>query len=99
MAHGLDDIVSELLLETPDVTVHEGREYERKGIVFAARPERDAVELRLGPDIAEAALRTEGTQPSSRGDDWVTLRTSDWSSVRDRLEAWYRVAWRLAGKR
>ena len=86
-----------LLVETPDVK-ETGGEYTRDGVVFAARPAPDTVEMRLGPDIAQAALNTGHTWPSSRGQEWVRLETTDWSAAHDRLEAWYRVAWRLAGK-
>ncbi len=94
----LDETLTELIAETPDVT-ESGGEYARAAVVFAARPAPNAVELRLGPDIAEAALNTPHTAPSPRGPDWVRLETNDWSAAHDRLEAWYRVAWRLAVKR
>ena len=94
----LDELLRDLLVETPDVTEKRG-EYSRDGVVFAARPTPNAVEVRLGADIAQAAMNTGHTGPSPRGDDWVRLETPDWSAAHDRLEAWYRVAWRLAGKR
>jgi hypothetical protein len=93
-----DDAMEALLAETRDVKVR-GREYERGGVVFAARPTEDAIELKLGAEIADAAIRTPGTTISSRGSDWILLRPGKWSDALDRLEAWYRVAWRLAGKR
>ena len=94
----LDDILASLLDETSDVTVH-GGEYTRNGTLFAAHPDPNIVELRLGNEIAEAAMRTADTASSPRGDDWVRLSAKDWSSARDRLEAWFRVAWRFAGER
>ena len=94
----LDELLRELLTETPDVTEKRG-EYSRDGIVFAAQPAPNAVEVRLGPDIAQAALNTPHTGLSSRGEGWVRLETTDWSAAHDRLEAWYRVAWRFAGQR
>ena len=94
----LDELLRELIAETPDVTEKRG-EYSRDGVLFAANPAPDVVEVRLGPDIAQAAMNTGNTGPSSRGQDWVRLATNDWSAAHDRLEAWYRVAWRLAGKR
>ena len=54
-------------------------------------------ELRLGNEITEAALRTPDTRPSTRGSAWVRFAPSDWDDMAfDRLEAWFRVAWRLA---
>ena len=93
----LDQLLGELLDDTPDVTVR-GTEHSRKGVVFAARPDANSVELRLGPDIAEAALHTPHTVTSPRGEEWVRLSTTNWGDANDRLEAWYRVAWRLAAK-
>ena len=93
----LDDLLAELVTETPDVKQKSG-EFSRNGVVFAARLEPKAIELRLGPEIADAAMRTPHTGPSSRGEDWIRLEAADWADANDRLEAWYRVAWRLAGK-
>ena len=87
-----------LLAETPDVKMTHDSEYARGGVLFAARHGDSAVELRLGPEIAEAALRTPHSSPSSRGEDWILLEPADWAEASDRLEAWYRVAWRIAGK-
>ena len=92
-----DDLLESLRAETPDVKVR-GNEFERNGVVFAARPDAKTVELRLGPDIADAAINTPGTHPSSRGGDWVALKPDNWADADDRLEAWYRVAWRMAAK-
>jgi hypothetical protein len=49
--------------------------------------------------VADAALRTPDTRPSERGDEWVTFAAADWNDllVRDRLMAWFRLAWRAAG--
>jgi hypothetical protein len=95
----LDELMAKLVAETPDVRVNRDAEYARAGIVFAALPATAAVELRLGPEIAEAALRTPHTSTSPRGEDWISLKPVDWGEASDRLEAWYRVAWRLAAKR
>jgi len=92
-----DDILESLMAETPDVKVR-GNEFERNGVAFVARPDANTVELRLGAEIADAARATPGTHASSRGDDWVTLKPDNWADADDRLEAWYRVAWRMAGK-
>jgi hypothetical protein len=92
------DLLAKLLDETPDIEIAVDREFARGGTTFAARPAADVIELRLGPEIAEAARRTPDTHPSQRGDDWVRFAPRDWDKhAADRLEAWFRVAWRLAG--
>jgi hypothetical protein len=75
-------------------------EFSRAGVVFAARIGVDAIELRLGPEIAEAATRTPDTFLSSRGAGWVRFAPRVWDEhAFDRLEAWFRVAWRFAAPR
>lgn len=71
-------------------------EYLRAGSPFAVL--RGAtIELRLRPDIAEAALRTPGTAPSARGPDWITFHpNSDAPQDADRLRAWLTIGWRTA---
>lgn len=72
-------------------------EYTNTGNVFAVS-DSGGVELRLLADIAEAARRTPDTSESARGDDWVRFTPREWDDhARDRLEAWFRVAWRFAG--
>jgi hypothetical protein len=73
-------------------------EYTRGGVVFAASDD-DAVELRLNPEVADAARRTPDTSVSSRGFEWVRFapRTLD-GHAHDRLEAWFLSAWRAASK-
>ena len=93
----LSDVLDSLLEEAGDVTTHGDREYSRDRVVFAARPEEDVMELRLGEEIGEAAMRTPDTGASSRGPAWVRFAPADWDDMAfDRLEAWFRVAWRLA---
>ena len=71
-------------------------DYARGGQPFAVR-DGEAIELRLLAEIAEAAQRTPSTSASSRGDDWVRFAPSEWDDhARNRLEAWFRVAWRFA---
>ena len=72
-------------------------EYDRAGIVFAAR-EAGRLSFRLRADIAEHALRTPETSTSTRGREWVTLASeaTDTFTV-DRATAWFESAWRLAG--
>ena len=57
----------------------------------------DAASFRLSPAVAEAAIRTPDTSPSSRGRGWVTLRPAvlDGHAV-DRATAWFESAWRVA---
>ena len=93
----LGDLLAELLDETPEVTTSATREYAHNGVAFAHRTSEDAIDLRLGDEIGEAALRTPDTQPSSRGKDWVAFAPKAWDSMAvDRLRAWFRIAWRLA---
>jgi hypothetical protein len=93
----LGDLLAELLDETPDVEVSATREYAHNGVAFAHRTGEEAIDLRLGPEIAQAALRTPDTHPSSRGPDWVSFAPKAWDDLAvDRLRAWFRVAWRFA---
>jgi hypothetical protein len=95
----LSDVLDSLLDEAGDVTTPSEREFARDDVVFAARPENDVFELHLGDEIAEAAMRTPDTGPSSRGPAWVRFSPPYWDDMAfDRLEAWFRVAWRLADK-
>ena len=96
----LGDVLAALLDEVDDVETPADREYARDGVVFATRPEEDVIEIRLGDEIGEAALRTPDTQPSSRGPAWVRFAPPHWDEhAFDRLEAWFRVAWRMADGR
>lgn len=93
----LGDVLAALLDEVDNVEVAADREYARDGVVFAARPADDAMELRLGQEIGEAALRTPDTRSSGRGPAWVLFAPAEWDEhAFDRLEAWFRVAWRMA---
>ena len=92
----LGDLLAELLDETPDVSLSATREYSHNGRAFAHRTAEETIDLRLGSEIREAALRTPDTHPSSRGSDWVSFTPKDWDDMAaDRLRAWFRVAWRL----
>jgi hypothetical protein len=95
----LDGLLAALIDEAEDVeTVGEG-ELARSGVGFAAKASPEAVEIRLGQEIAEAARRTPDTRPSARGDAWVVFSPKEWDEhAADRLEAWFRVAWRMAGE-
>ncbi|MEX2547375.1 MAG: hypothetical protein WD830_06245 [Chloroflexota bacterium] len=102
MTDELIDLVEGLAAEAGDVTPKQtptATEYLRNGRAFAA-VDRTAVELRLMPDIAEAAMRTPSAGPSARGDEWLSFAPPEWDQhATDRLEAWFRVAWRLAEPR
>ena len=93
-------LLDELAAETADMKVEaraDGVSYSRAGGVFAVRSTANAVELRLGAEIGEAAQRTPATTASERGPDWVRFEPTTWDGhALDRLEAWFRVAWRLA---
>ena len=93
----LGDILAELLDEADDIQTLATREYARDGVAFAQRTDEEVMEIRLGAEIAEAAMRTPDTQPSSRGADWVRFAPKTWDDhARDRFAAWFRVAWRMA---
>lgn len=94
------DVLDALLDEAGDVETPTDREYARNGVVFVARPSEDVFELCLGEEIGEAAMRTPDTGPSSRGPAWVRFAPTVWDDLAfDRLEAWFRVAWRMAAVR
>jgi len=96
----LEDRLAELAGEAADVRTTDKHEYSRSGTVFAFNPSAGVVELRLGPEISEAATRTADTTASSRGDAWIRFAPRAWDDhARDRLDAWFRVAWRLAERR
>jgi len=96
----LSDVLDALLDEAGDVETPIDREYARDGVTFAARPAEDVVEFRLGSEIAEAAKRTPDTADSGRGLAWVRFAPPAWDEMAfDRLEAWFRVAWRMAASR
>lgn len=79
------------------------RRSDRSATVFerADRPfavlDGGALEVRLDPTIATAALRTPDTDASPRGHGWVTFSPSvlDQMAV-DRAAAWLEYAWRHA---
>jgi hypothetical protein len=56
-----------------------------------------AVELRLRPAVAGAALRTPDTAASTRGPGWVRFEPPILDAfARDRASAWLESAWRFA---
>jgi hypothetical protein len=95
----LGDVIAALLDEAGDIEAPISREYAREGVAFFARPAENEVEIRLGDEIAEAALRTPDTTASPRGPAWVRFAPPTWDEFAfDRVEAWFRVAWRMAAK-
>jgi hypothetical protein len=83
---GLDDVHD---APGPDGTV-----YTRSGRPFAWIS-LSALEVRLEPFVAQAALRTPDTTASTRGPEWVrfTPRALDRFAA-DRATAWIEHAWR-----
>jgi hypothetical protein len=85
-------------LDDVDVTADGGRTVYRRGEVEIARADRVAFEVRLPPDIAEAAARTPDTEAVAGQPGWIRFTPrSDERHVADRAEAWFRTAWRHAG--
>ncbi len=59
----------------------------------------DALELRLRPAVAAAALRTPDVEPSSRGPGWVRFQPAAIDGfAQDRARAWLESAVRLAAE-
>ena len=93
----LEGRLKELADEAGDVRTSDKHEYSRSGSVFAVNPSPGVVELKLGAEIVDAARRTPDTHSSSRGDAWVRFSPKDWDDMAaDRLDAWFRVAWKFA---
>jgi hypothetical protein len=71
----------------------------RRGPTLFATAEGYQAELRLDPEVAEAARRTPSTGASQRGPDWVVFAPPELDQhARDRAEAWFLSAWRHAGR-
>ncbi len=95
----LDEILVETVEDVDGVTVRAAsgaREVVAAGILVAVLAP-DAVELRLRPAVAEAAMRTPDVAASSRGRGWVRFAppTVDGFAL-DRAAAWLESAVRLA---
>lgn len=95
------DVLDEAAATHPGVSRREAggvTSYETGGRPFAAASGR-TVEFQLKPDIARAALRTPGTDPSTRGPDWVVFEPPEEPDRYDldRLRSWFDMAARLAG--
>jgi hypothetical protein len=71
-------------------------EFKREGRLFAVVA-GNAVEVRLDPEVAEAALNTPATTASKRGADWVRLTVApDAPHDLDRARAWFLSGFRNA---
>ena len=88
LADQLDDVV--------EAAEGESTEYRRDATLFAvAAPAH--VEVRLNPEVAEAARRTPATSASERGPEWVVFAPPAVDEhALDRAEAWFLSAWRAA---
>jgi len=96
---GLAERLAEVADEMDGVTrrtAGDAVEYLLNGVLFAVA-HADRAELRLKPDIADAALRTPDVRPSPRGGGWVELAPRDVDAFAiDRAESWFESAARLA---
>jgi hypothetical protein len=92
-------LADELAGELEEVSTHgDGGvvTFQRADVVFA-RVSADAIELRLPPDIAEAALRTPDTGAVAGASGWVRFAPRGRERhVTDRATAWFQTAWRHA---
>lgn len=99
--HAPEALLAEMSQQLGGVTVARAdgaTEYSRDGKPFAVVAS-EGIDLCLGAEIAEAARRTPNTTASDRGTDWVRFAPIEWDKhATDRLEAWFRVAWRAAAK-
>jgi hypothetical protein len=85
------EVADVLVVATPSVT-----EYRRGDRPFAAL-EGGVAEVRLNPEVAEAAQRTSHTTSSTRGSGWVRFEPPSVDEfVMDRAGAWFLSAWRAA---
>jgi hypothetical protein len=76
-----------------------GRTVYRRGGTEIAHCDAQSLEVRLPPDIAEAATRTPDTVALDGAPGWIRFTPrSDERHVGDRAEAWFRTAWRHAGE-
>jgi hypothetical protein len=93
------DALEPLVADLPDVVMAPGATsttWSRGGTAFAVLG-ADAIELRIGPAIAEAAIRTPDTRAAARGVDWVEFTPIELDAhALDRLEAWFGLAYRRA---
>jgi hypothetical protein len=98
---GLFDALARELGDVEPADAQGVTEYRRRGTTFAAvKGDGSGVELRLHPEVAEAARRTPATVSSGRGPEWIVFTPGALEGHdRDRAEAWFRSAWREAEAR
>lgn len=90
-ADALDDMAEWL----PDGTGHR----VAIGETVAAILEPDALEIRLRPAVADAALRTSDVSASARGRGWVRFAPAEVDGfARDRALAWLESSLRYAAE-
>lgn len=96
-AEALRDEGARLAAELQGVEVDD-RGWSTGGTRFAVL-EGDAIELHLDEPVARAATRTPDTAPSHRGTDWVRFSPGELDEhALDRLDAWFRFAYRRAAR-
>jgi len=97
--HTLAALFARLAGEVAEVTsadVLEATEYRRGARTFAVVEGR-AADVRLNPEVAEAARRTSYTTLSTRGPGWVRFEPPSVDEfAMDRAGAWFLSAWRAA---
>jgi hypothetical protein len=72
----------------------------RRGAKRFATVDGAGAELRLHPEVAEAARRTPSTVVSPRGPEWIRFEPPHLDHhALDRAEAWFLSAWRAAAAR
>jgi hypothetical protein len=98
---GLGAVFDALADEAGEVTTEgsgEGHRYSRGPALFAVADEAGA-DLRLHPEVAEAASRTPDTKVSERGPGWIRFTPADLDGhAVDRARAWFLSAWRAAAQ-
>ncbi len=99
MADTFSGLFEGLAQDLADVTVADspkGTDYRRGDRIFAA-VDGGVAEVRLHPEVAEAATRTSHTTLSGRGAGWVRFDPPAVDKFAlDRAGAWFLSAWRAA---
>lgn len=90
------DVVVEDLPDVAVATSGPATTWSRGGLAFALLG-TSSVELRIGPAVAAAAIRTPDTRAAPRGVDWVEFGPVELDGhALDRLGAWLQLAYRRA---
>ncbi len=93
---GLFERLAKELAEVTAADSPKGMDYRRGDRIFAA-VDGGAAEVRLDPEVAEAATRTSHTTISGRGPGWVRFEPPSVDTFAlDRAGAWFLSAWRAA---